>query len=191
MKNILAENMRRFRTKNLNELYAKVSNSELAAKLEQNPQLTIKFTPPSSGMYKNGADGNPLVIQDPLRDPRNADYMGSPSFFPYNDTDSNYSDSMVTPEELKKFKQALYKIDKQDYIFLLWDVRYSTAFKSQIGANYNTICDYMFSKLPINQRRVGNNPISTVHNYFNDPALGQDLARHLRQFNVDEKELTY
>ena len=63
MKNILAENMRRFGTKNLNEDVMEGFLSELEQKIKQNPQLTIKFTPPSSGMYKTGADGYPLVVQ--------------------------------------------------------------------------------------------------------------------------------
>ena len=197
MKNILAENMRRFRTKNLNENVMEGFLSELEQKIKQNPQLTIKFTPPSSGMYKTGADGYPLVVQSleyytrPGYQPTDALLPMGINFSVAYTAQGDYGTEDEKTLKLKKIQQDIYKMSKQDYIFSLWCVRYSTAFKSRVGANYNTICDYLFSKFPLTQRKVGNNPISAVHNYFYDPALGKEIARHLRQFNVDEKELTY
>jgi len=205
MKNILSENLLRFGVKNLTEsqkraltlksimetidahgLRKEVRNALTEADAPKDANAEIEFPLPGGSKAQSGyklgdIKGNPLVIQSPTSISEASTILGGiMKIVGQGNAESPQMISLVK------------KITKNNYPAILWKVRYGSTFKSNTGANYNKICDWLSKSVDkpsgggYSQEYDEKGTFGAVSDFFRGTKTAEAISDHLMQFNTQE-----
>lgn len=203
MKNILSENLLRFGVKNLTESQkraltlksimetidahglrneVRTALTEADAPKDANAVIAIRIGDINNSGYKLHPDSNEiLVMQSPTSISEASTILGGiMKLVGQGNAESPQMISLVK------------KITKNNYPAILWKVRYGSTFKSNTGANYETVCDWLSKSVDkpagggYSKSYDEKGTFGVVSNYLRGTKTAEAIQAHLDPLNDDE-----